>query len=209
MNKLSEEQMLENLKTFYSTISKHVSGNRGDLLIDMYKDLEDNLVTAPASTKKDFHNAFFGGFIDHTLRVIEYAQIFDKVWDRFGQIKNYTVEELIFSAINHDLGKLGYKDQPHYLPNDSDWHVKQGFYFKYNPSLTHMRVADRSLFMLQKYGIQVSENEFLAIKLHDSLFEDANSAYFKTSPEFQIKSNIVHILHQADFTASKIERQNN
>ena len=209
MNKLSEEQMLENLKSFYSTISKHVSGDRSDLLIAMYKDLEDNLVTAPASTKKDFHNAFYGGFVDHTLRVVEYAQIFDKVWDRFGQIKNYTIEELIFSAINHDLGKLGYKDQPHYLTNDSDWHVKQGYYFKYNPALTHMRIADRSLFMLQKYGIQVSENEFLAIKLHDGIYEEGNVAYYKAGPEFQIKSNIVHVLHQADFTASKIEAQKN
>lgn len=209
MNKLSEEQMLENLRKFYSTIQTFIYKPRADALIDMYKDLEDNLVTAPASTKKDYHNAFFGGFIDHTLRVVEYAQIFDKVWDKFGQIKDYSREELIFSAINHDLGKLGYKDQPHYLPNDSDWHVKQGFYFKYNPSLTHMRISDRSLFTLQKYNIQVSENEFLAIKLHDGLYEEANSAYYKASSEFQIKSNIVYVLHQADLTASKIERQNN
>lgn len=209
MNKLTEEQLLENLNCFYDLIKKHIVSERKDKLLDMYKDLEDNLVFAPASTKKNYHNAFIGGFVDHTIRVTEFAMIFDKVWDKLGQKKDYSHEELVFSAINHDLGKLGYKDEPHYLPNDSDWHVKQGAYFKYNTKLTHMRVADRSLYMLQKYGIEVSENEFLAIKLHDSLFEDANSVYLKTSPEFQIKSNIVHILHQADFTASKIERQNN
>ena len=141
INRLSAEQIQENLEKFYSTIDKYISGDRKDRLLDMYKDLEENLIIAPASTKKTYHNAFYGGFVDHTLRVVEYAMIFDKVWDRFGQKKDYTQENLVFSAINHDLGKLGYKDFPHYVPNDSDWHVKQGFYFKYNPDLPHMRIV--------------------------------------------------------------------
>ena len=204
MNKLSEEQMLENLNAFYSAIDKHISGDRKDLLIDMYKDLEDNLVTAPASIRKEYHNSFFGGHIAHTLKVIECAQIFDKVWDKFGQNKNYSIEELMFSAINSNLGKVGYKETPQYITNNSDWHIKQGMYFKYNPDLTPMRIADRSLFMLQAYNIKISENEYLAIKLHNGCYEEANLPYYKGSAEFQIKSNIVHVLHQADFTASKL-----
>jgi len=208
MQKLSEEQLLENLQGFYDLIKKHISSDRKDQLLDMYKDLEDNLVIAPASTKKNFHNAFIGGFIDHTTRVVEYSIILDKVWDRFGQDKDYTHEELVFSAINHDLGKLGYKDIPHYLVNDSDWHVKQGYYFKYNTEIPHMRISDRSLFTLQKYGIQISPTEFLAIKLHDGLYEEANKAYYMSSAEHHIKSNLPYILHQADSIASRIERQN-
>jgi hypothetical protein len=208
MKKLSEEQLLENLQKFYGLIDKYITSDRKDLLLDMYKDLEDNLVIAPASTKKNFHNAFIGGFVDHTIRVTEYAIVLDKVWDKFGQKKDYSIEELVFSAINHDLGKLGYKDQPHYLVNDSDWHVKQGYYFKYNTELTHMRISDRSLFTLQKYGIQVSDTEFLAIKLHDGLYEEANKAYYMSSAEHSIKSNLPYVLHQADSIATRIERQN-
>lgn len=207
MQKFTEEQLLENLQGFYDLIKKYISSDRKDLLLDMYKDLEDNLVLAPASTKKSYHNAFIGGFVDHTVRVTEFALILDKVWDRMGQVKDYTQEELVFSAINHDLGKLGYRDQPHYLPNDSEWHVKQGFYFKYNPSLPHMRVSDRSLFTLQKYGIQISDTEFLAIKLHDGLYEEANKSYYMSSPEHSIQSNLPYIIHQADSIATRIERQ--
>jgi hypothetical protein len=207
MKKFTEEQLLENLEKFYSLIDKYILSERKNPLIDMYKDLEDNLVISPASTKKNYHNAFIGGFVDHTIRVTEFSIMLDKVWDRFGQTKDYTQEELVFSAINHDLGKLGYKDLPHYIPNDSDWHVKQGFYYKYNTELTHMRVSDRSLFMLQKYGIEVSENEYLTIKLHDGCYEEANMSYYKASSEFGIKTNLVYIVHQADLTASRIERQ--
>jgi hypothetical protein len=104
MKSLSPEQMIENLSKFYSLIDKYISGERKDKLLEMYKDIEETLTTSPASTRVNFHNAFPGGYLDHVVRVTEGALIFEKVWDKFGQSKNYTTEELVFSAINHDLG---------------------------------------------------------------------------------------------------------
>jgi hypothetical protein len=73
-----------------------------------------------------------------------------------------------------------------------------------------MRIADRSLFYLQEAGISVNENEFLAIKLHDGLYEEANKAYYMSyGKEFAIKTNLVHVLHQADLMAANIESQIN
>jgi hypothetical protein len=207
MKKLSPEQMAENLAKFYSLIDKYISGDRKDKLLEMYKDIEETLATSPASTKISHHNAFAGGYLDHVIRVTEAALVFEKVWDKFGQSKNYTTEELAFSALNHDLGKLGTNNEPVYIPNQSQWHREnQGLMFNYNPAITHMRIAERSLFVLQKYGIQVSENEFLAIRLHDGLYEEANKQYYITyNKDTELRSNIAYILHQADLMSSKIE----
>jgi hypothetical protein len=207
MKNLSPEQMAENLAKFYSLIDKYISGDRKDKLLEMYKDIEETLATSPASTKVSHHNAFAGGYLDHVIRVTEAALVFEKVWDKFGQNKNYTTEELAFAALNHDLGKLGTNDEPVYIPNQSQWHREnQGLMFNYNPAITHMRIAERSLFVLQKYGIQVSENEFLAIRLHDGLYEEANKQYYITyNKDTELRSNIAYILHQADLMSSKIE----
>lgn len=207
MKNLSPEQMADNLAKFYSLIDKYISGDRKDKLLEMYKDIEETLATSPASTKISHHNAFAGGYLDHVIRVTEAALVFEKVWDKFGQSKNYTTEELAFSALNHDLGKLGTNDEPVYIPNQSQWHREnQGLMFNYNPAITHMRIAERSLFVLQKYGIQVSENEFLAIRLHDGLYEEANKQYYITyNKDTELRSNIAYILHQADLMSSKIE----
>jgi hypothetical protein len=71
-----------------------------------------------------------------------------------------------------------------------------------------MRIADRSLYALQEAGIAVNETEFLAIKLHDGLYEEANKPYYITySSDFEIKTNLVYILHQADLMASRVEKQ--
>lgn len=207
MKAISPEQMAENLAKFYSMIDKYISGTRKDKLLEMYKDIEETLATSPASTKISHHNAFAGGYLDHVIRVTEAALVFEKVWDKFGQSKNYTTEELAFSALNHDLGKLGTNEQPVYIPNQSQWHREnQGLMFNYNPAITHMRIAERSLFVLQSYGIQVSENEFLAIRLHDGLYEEANKQYYITyNKDTELRSNIAYILHQADLMSSKIE----
>jgi hypothetical protein len=207
MNKLSAEQMMDNLNKFYSLIDKYITGDRKDKLIEFYKSLEELLVMAPASTKIDHHNCFPGGYLDHVIRVVEASLVYEKVWDKFGQKKTYTTEELVFSAINHDLGKLGTVNAPVYIENDSQWHVeKQGALYKYNPKVTHMRISDRSLFYLQQQGIEVTENEYLAIKLHDGLYEEGNKPYFMTyNKDTELKCNLVHILHHADMMASRVE----
>ena len=211
MKNLSPEKLAENLDRFYGLINKYISGERKDRLLDMYKQLEETLVTSPASTKVSHHNAFIGGYVDHVIRVTEAALVFEKVWDKFGQNKNYTTEELAFAAINHDLGKLGTNDEPVYIPNQSQWHREnQGLMFNYNPAIAHMRIAERSLFVLQSFGIKVSENEFLGIRLHDGLYEEANKSYYITyNKDNELRSNIAFILHQADLMSSRIESQNN
>ena len=208
--KLSAEQMLENVNKFNDYIDKYITGSRRDQLKKFYKSIEQTLVDSPASTKEAHHNCFPGGYLDHVLRVTELALVIDRVWDKFNQKKNYTLEELVFSCLNHDLGKLGTNDKPFYIPNDSEWHIKnQGAHYKYNNAITHMRIADRSLYYLQQAGISVSENEFLAIKLHDGLYEESNKAYYITySPDSELKSNLPYIVHQADLAASRIENQN-
>jgi hypothetical protein len=210
MKKLTIDEIAGNVSKFYEYIEKYITGTRKDDLLKFYKSIEETLATSPASTKEAHHNCFPGGYLDHVLRVTEMALVIDRVWDKFNQKKNYTLEELVFSCLNHDLGKLGTNDEPFYIPNDSEWHIKnQGAHYKYNTKMSHMRISDRSLFDLQKAGISISENEFLTIKLHDGLYEESNKSYYVTySPDTELKTNLPYIVHQADLAASKIENQN-
>ena len=69
-----------------------------------------------------------------------------------------------------------------------------------------MKVPDRSLFLLQECGIDVSENEFLAIKLHDGLYSKGNESYLMGGlPEFSLNCDMPILLHHADHLATLIE----
>ena len=130
-----------------------------------------------------------------------------EVWTEAGAGTNkFTLEEVVFAAINHDLGKVGSSSEDYYVPNDSDWHIKKGQIYKINPVLQFMKVPDRSIFLLQEHGIKFSENEYLAIKLHDGLYGKGNESYLMAGmPEFALKTDLPILLHHADHLATLIE----
>lgn len=207
--KLSEDKIIENTDKFFSFLEKYLSeGERKSKLIKYYKSIELLLATAPASSNINYNNCFPGGYVEHVNRVVEFSLVLNNVWDKFGQEKDYTTEELVFSAINHDLGRLGTESIPHYVPNNSEWHVKnQGKVYILNPAETYMDIPARSIFRLQQAGITITENEYLGILLSNGLYSESNKSYLlSTNPENQLRGNLPHIIHQADLAATKIER---
>ena len=205
---LSAEQIKSNLEKLYALVETHISDPRKQQLLDLYNSQQEILAFAPASSKASFHNSFEGGYLDHVIRVTECALMLAKVWEIQGAATNtFTNEELVFSALNHDLGKLGLYGKPRYLPNDSEWHVKnQGANYKPNSELPFLPVQDNSLFILQQAGLQLSLNEYIAIKIHDGLYDEANRAYLISGQnESKLRSCLPMVLHQADLMASRIE----
>jgi hypothetical protein len=119
----------------------------------------------------------------------------------------FTTEELVFSAINHDLGKMGDENHESYIPQDDKWRRdKLGEDYKFNTKVPFSSVPDRGLFMLQSHGVRYSFNEMLAIQTHDGLYDDANKKYlFSFMPEQKPRTSLPFILHQADLMAARIE----
>ena len=203
---LTAEQIAKNYEKHLKIID-HYIGDRGESIKAMLKDLEGTYVMAPASGKSWYHNAFAGGYVDHVNRVVEYSIKQMRLYEEMGGTIDFTQEELVFSALFHDLGKIGDKDKASYIPQTDKWRQDK-LHEMYTPNgeLDFMLVPDRSLFTLQEYGIKTTKNEYLAIKLHDGVFSDANKPYFfSNQPNARMKTSIVNILHSADFLASKVE----
>jgi hypothetical protein len=205
---LTEKEMLSNWEEFKAITMK--LPERGEQLIEMYSKLgEEDVIIAPASSQIDFHNAFPGGYVDHVLRVTKFALKFYKLYEELGlKVDNFSKEELIFSALHHDLGKLGYNGgNVHYVKNTSKWHIEnQGKVYTKNEEIPFMTIQDRSLYLLNFYGIKVSLNEYISIKTHDGLYDDTNKPYlmsFNVSDKMRI--NLSTILHFADISAYRFE----
>lgn len=204
---LSAEQLQANFDTLIKLIDNKIASPRKEKLIEFYKEHQERLMLMPASGTKHYHNCWPGGYVDHVLRVAGCALKVKKIWLEVGSTIDFTDEELIFSAINHDLGKIGTEQAEQYIPNPSDWHIKnQGKVYINNPANPFMTVPDRGLKLLADRGISVSDNEWFGIKLHDGMYEDANKAYYVSyKPESRLRTKLPYILHQADMMASVIE----
>jgi hypothetical protein len=207
---LTAEQIQGNWELFLSNIEKYISEPRKVKLLDFYNQNSERIILMPAAHTTKYHNCFPGGYVEHVNRVVECTLKQYKLWEHMGcDVTTFTVEELVFAAINHDLGKLGDSQNDLYIPSKDEWRKKNlGEIYSYNTEVPFMTIPDRSLFLLQEAGIPYTLNEMLAIRTHDGLYDEANKGYLISRvPESRPKSVIVFILHQADLMASIIEMQ--
>ena len=215
MRNYTETQLKENYDKFISFVKKAFASQpeRMEKLLFMYSEeqLGMELLMAPASGKAHFHSAYVGGYIDHVMNVCKNSIGMMKQFKENGGIIDFEVEELLFAALHHDLGKLGLKNKPYYIPNPSEWHIKnQGKVYSANPDLHHMTHTDRTIFVLQQYGIQISEAEYFGIKLTDGLYDEDNMKYLKVFDiNKRMKYKIPYIMHWADHMSTVIESQDN
>ena len=115
--KLTAEKIQSNWIEFNTNIETYITGDRKQKLLDFYSKFEDRIILMPAANNTKYHSAFPGGYVDHVNRVVKGALAMSDVWASFGcDMTTFTQEELVFSAINHDLGKMGSDTEEAYVP---------------------------------------------------------------------------------------------
>ena len=204
---ITPEKIQDNWIKFLGFIEQYIQGERGEKLLAFYKKHEERFVLMPASHKSQYHNCFPGGYIDHVNRVVEAALKMDQVWRSFEMVDTYITEELVFSALNHDLGKLGDEVNDAYIPQTDQWRKdKLNETYMFNDRLEFMTVPDRGIFLLVSNGIIPTKNEMITIKVHDGLYDESNKAYLiGFTPETKPRTSLVYVVHQADLLAARVE----
>ena len=205
---LTAEQIQDNWNELLGYIETYITSPRKEKLLAFYEQYSERLVLMPASHKKEFHNAFPGGYVEHVNRVIRCAIDQHELWVKHGvDTTTYTVEELVFSALNHDLGKMGDEEHESYIPQTDQWRKdKLGEDYTHNTKIAFASVPDRGLFLLQSHNIQYSFNEMITIQTHDGLYDEANKKYLMGfGVETKPRTSLPFIVHQADLMAARIE----
>ena len=205
---LTAEKINDNWGILISRIDTYITEPRRSQLKEFYEKYQERIALMPASYKKEYHNAFPGGYVDHVIRVIDGALKINDVWKEMEVDQStYTTEELVFSALNHDLGKIGDENHESYIPQTDQWRKdKLGEDYMFNDALAFASVPDRSLFLLQQNSIPYTFNEMVAIQTHDGIYDEGNKKYLSTfNPGQKPRTSLPYILHQADLMASRIE----
>lgn len=179
---LTPEEITANFDKFRSLCEK--LGDRSEAALAMVDTLGEQLALCPASSRKEFHAAYPGGLLEHSLRVLSNAMKLTKAYG--WQVSK---ESLIISCLFHDIGKVGLANDDgtvtdYYVPQDSDWHrEKLGEFYKHNKEMQYMSTPQRSVHMCQAFGLKLKMDEYLSILLNDGFVLDENKPYcLKTSP---------------------------
>jgi 23S rRNA maturation-related 3'-5' exoribonuclease YhaM len=151
----------------------------------MFVDIWDRFSISPASTK--YHGSFKGGLLAHTMAVVESSIDLFNICSRHKELK-ISLDSVIFCSLVHDIGKIGNSEQ--------DAYVLIGDKFEHNKNLSIIEHEILSIYWLNKYGIQMSDEEMAAIYYHAGPYAEA---YKKTE-----ETELLMIIHTADNLAAKI-----
>lgn len=171
-------------------------GDRSEALLALVDGLGERLALCPASSRKDFHNAFPGGLVDHSLRVLGNAMRLVKAFEW-----SVPKDSLIIATLLHDLGKVGDHETDYYVPQTDSYKIeKYGELYMTNKELRWMTVPHRSIFICQHFGLKLTQDETLAILLNDGQYAPENESYKLKEPM------LADVVHMADLISTKQEK---
>lgn len=192
---LSPEDIASNFDKFRTLCEK--LGSRSAAALSLVDHLGERLALCPASSRSEYHAAYPGGLVDHSLRVLGNAM---KLVKAFGY--DLPKDSLIIGCLFHDLGKVGDHENDYYVPQDSDWHrEKLGEMYKHNKDLQYMTVPHRGVWLCQHFGLKLSQDEWLSIMLNDGQYAEENALYKMKEPR------LADVVHLSDFISTKQEKE--
>tara|TARA_Y100001970_G_scaffold280974_1_gene390838 strand:+ start:2740 stop:3474 length:735 start_codon:yes stop_codon:yes gene_type:complete len=200
------EQIKSNWDKLNKIVNETFDGEQCNNIKLLFEHFGDRIIDAPASGRPNYHNCFPGGWIDHTLRVIETSLKTRELFVGLGVEVVASKEDVILAAMFHDLGKLGDLNDPYYKIQTDDWRRKKlNEFYTHNSDMENLSVTDRALWLLQHFNIKVSTEVWKAIKMSDGMFDAGNENYYRTSSDSR---NILHyIVHFGDWMSTVAEKQ--
>lgn len=204
---LTEEKLNANYLKFINYLQKYNCYSE-----DMMKELGEKIKLAPYSMERDMGGAYDGAMIDVTLNMLCKigAQINNNAMGANGGDK---IAHPLLSVNNNMLMRvlllINIAKAEMFTPNKSEWHRKNlGRMYEFVENKTKLKLGARSLYLCQKYGIQLEEEEFEAFLTIDN--PDDTGERFQSPLYTMVKATKMFTLvelRQKQLALSKTETQ--
>ena len=157
---------------------------------------------APASTR--FHLNYEGGLLEHSLNVYRTMLLMAFVNCKLTGVE-MSVDTITITALLHDVCKANtYKKGQRWRKDANNrWEQYDVYEFKEDEPLGH---GEKSVFLLQRAGLQLTEKEVYMIRWHMGGFEAQGNQM--TLSAAMAKCPEIALIHSADIIASSILENN-
>lgn len=157
----------------YEKIIEQIIPNRAVELMHMIEENCQNFVECPGTMKSGEGYTHPGGLMARNLKILKNAITLN---DAMGL--KVSKDSIALVCLFFDFGLVGEPNKPLIVLNDSEWSVnKTGQLYKFSQENDFMLVEDRNLFLMQKYGIQLTREEFVAMKFTSRRRYDWGKSY--------------------------------
>ena len=169
---------IEEIKSNWETYEKLLGRLANDNINKMIEELGERISTCPQSMRSSEPGAHPGGLVAHSLKVANAMRTINDTMNL-----KVSIASIFKVALLHEIGKIGDENFDLYVEQDSDWHVKNlGQYYKYNEEIPKMSISHRTLYLLQKFKIELRRDEWIAIQISQGSHFEENRFYANSEP---------------------------
>lgn len=185
--------MEKNREAFMALWNEYVKGRKGDKAVLRYLE-EAGFFTSPASTK--YHGAFPGGLCYHSVNVAT---------EVLGMMAQHQLEDenmnasAVTCALLHDICKAGAYRQTTKRQRGPDGKCRTRPPTSTTTAACRWATEKKSLFLLQRLGMELTDQEAAAIRWHMGAYRD-HDCYNEMGKAFE-RYALALFLHLADMTA--------
>lgn len=191
---VSENEIIENFEKFKKILLKVVE--RRESLEHFVEKYGDRIATAPGHDRNNRRSAEPGGLVRRALQTLSNARELAKM-PAFSE-KEISIDSVIITSLLHDIGRIGDDTGDFYLPQTSSWHIERGNLYTYNPELKRMTHPHRGLYLLQAEGIQLTQDEWMAIVSQSNAYEESKFYVGNESPLMSLLHSAIKITSMTD-----------
>lgn len=165
-----EEKIIKNFEVFQKLLSK--VGDRSTAIAAFLEKYGERIAVCPSHGVSKRSTSAPGGLVEHSLSTFKIAR---KLVEAAGVVID--PESLAIVCLLHEVGKIGDDEFDYFIPQNSDWHRERGNVYTYNPELPKMTHTHRTLYILQRSGINLSLDEWIAILTQHGSASEENRFY--------------------------------
>jgi len=165
-----EEKIIKNFEIFQKLLTK--VGDRSDVIASFLEKYGERIAVCPSHGVNKRSTAAPGGLVEHSLNTFKIAR-------KLVEAAGVDIEpgSLALVCLLHEVGKIGDDELDYFIPQNSDWHRERGNVYTYNPELPKMTHAHRTLYILQRAGVNLSLHEWIAILTQHGTASEENRFY--------------------------------
>lgn len=161
---MTNEQQLENIEkkwNIFNDLIDHLDDDRKASVKSLVEFFGTRLAMCPADPRHDAPGSYHGGLVAQAILLTKTMKKMKDTFN-FDDVENSSI---IMVGLFHEIGKVGSLEHEYFLPETDNWRRdKLGARFKVNENISKLTVQERTLFLLQHFGVQLTEDEFLAIR---------------------------------------------
>ena len=164
---------LENVKLKwekYQSLCAKLKDENIDIFLEF---MGERIIMCPSSLRESEHNCGPGGLVQHALDVALAMKSINTALKL-----EVPTSSILKVALFHEIGKIGDEENPWVVEQDSEWHrEKLGQNYKYSESTQKMSISHRTLFLLQRFNIKLTQEEWIAIQISPGSHYEENRFY--------------------------------